>query len=107
MGIKLPRQKNRHFLLSVLYSIHKLLPFSDRKKLKLYLDLEWIFERLALETSFKHYGAEDHPIRKHALDFISRRIGPEDHVLDLGCKTGQMSWEIAEMAAHVVGIDHD
>ncbi|MDQ3100398.1 MAG: class I SAM-dependent methyltransferase [Bacteroidota bacterium] len=75
--------------------------------MKLYLDLEWIFERLALETSFTQYGSKDHPIRKFASAFILHRIDATSKVLDLGCKTGEMSMELASKGAYVVGIDHD
>ena len=107
MGIRLPRRKKAHMLLSVIYRTQKLLPISAERKLRLFLDLEWIFERLALESSFKVYSFQDHPIRQHALRSILSRIEAHHTVLDLGCKTGDLGWEIAGKAAHVVGIDHD
>ncbi len=107
MGIWIERRKKRNRLLSVLYRIHKILPFSDRRKLLLYLDLEWIFERLALEMSFKHYALTDHPIRQFAMGFILKQVEPQSNVLDLGCKVGDMSFALAKQAAFVVGIDHD
>ena len=107
MGVKLQRKKGRHFLLSVLYRIHQLIPASSERKLRWYLDLEWIFERLALETSFKYYRSQEHPIRRSAAEFVLQRLTPEDRVLDLGCKYGEMSHDLAGKAAFVVGIDHD
>ena len=78
-----------------------------RAKLKLYLDLEWIFDRLAMEQSFRYYATNDHPFRIHAHRFLLRRIGPESVVLDLGCNAGDLTKVIATRAKEVVGVDHD
>ncbi len=107
MGVRLPRKKPRNLLLSVLYRLGKLLPLSRQRKFRLYLDLEWIFDRLALEQSFKVYPEDQHPVRTYTRDFILQRIHPSDRVLDLGCKEGYMSDYIAEKAALVVGMDLD
>lgn len=93
--------------LSVIYRLHRLLPLGTRRKLALYLDLEWIFDRLSMEMSFSHYGQEAHPFRRHAIAFLKRHLEPQHTVLDLGCKTGFMSQAIAAMTARVVGVDHD
>ena len=107
MGIKLTREKKRHLLLSVVYRIHKLLPVSSYKKLKFYLDLEWIFDRLAHETSFQHYNEEKHPVRIQSKNFILNKVDENHIVLDLGCKYGNMSHYIAKKANKVIGIDFD
>lgn len=107
MGIRIPRKKPRHLLLSVIYRLHRLLPIGRRRKFGLYLDLEWIFDRLSMEMSFAHYGQEAHPFRRHALAFLHRHLKAEHAVLDLGCKTGFMSQAIAAKTALVVGVDHD
>lgn len=107
MGLKLNRNKKRHFLLSILYRIHKILPLSHRAKLSLYLDLEWIFDRLAHEESFRNYEAEQHPIRIHTLSAILEKVSDKDNVLDLGCKYGDLTYYISEKANLVVGIDFD
>lgn len=107
MGVRIPRKKPRNLLLSALYRMDKLLPIGPERRLRLYLDLEWIFDRLALERSFDVYAEEDHPVRVHTRKFILERVHPTDSVLDLGCKNGYMSNYLAEKAAHVVGIDHD
>ena len=94
-------------LLSVLYRMHRLLPIGMRSKLRLYLDLEWIFDRLAMEESFRYYPTNDHPFRVHAHRFLLRRIGPGSVVLDLGCNAGDLTKVIASKAREVVGVDHD
>jgi len=107
MGIKLKRQKRRNILLSIIYRIHKLFPISATKKLKLYLDLEWIFDRLSHETSFDFYDEEKHPVRVHSKEFILNQISASHIVLDLGCKYGNMANYIAKKANRVIGIDFD
>lgn len=107
MGITTPRKKPRNLLLSILYRMHQVLPMGAERKLRLYLDLEWIFDRLAMETSFRHYGPDRHPFRQHARAFLEQYIGRDDAVLDLGCAKGDMSAMLASVAREVVGVDHD
>lgn len=106
MGIRIERSKKRVFLLSALYRINRLLPISAARKLRWYLDLEWIFDRLAMEASFAHYPAAEHPHRIHAKRALLRHITSQSVVLDLGCSTGDVSAMLAEHAGHVVGVDH-
>lgn len=107
MGIKLNRKKKRTLLLTLIYRIHKIIPFSHEKKLRFYLDLEWIFDRLSHETSFKYYDESKHPLRKHTIDSILKFIDKEHTVLDLGCKYGNLSYSISQKAKKVVGVDFD
>lgn len=107
MGIRLPRKKKRVLALSVLYRIHRLLPFSTARKLRWYLDLEWIFDRLAMETSFRHFPPASHPHRLSANAFLLRKLEPRMHVLDLGCGSGDITAVIATQVDRVVGVDHD
>jgi len=106
MGVKLKREKNRNFWLSFLYRIHRILPLSSKKKLSLYLDMEWIFDRLAHETSFKVFSEKEHPIRVHTINYLQSKISSGHKVLDLGCKYGEITYAISNMAKEVVGIDY-
>jgi SAM-dependent methyltransferase len=106
MGIKLKRQKPRNFLLSFFYRLDRLIPLSSRKKIRLYLNLEWIFDRLAHEASFKVYAPHEHPIRTKSASFILQQIRPGSIVLDLGCDLGDIAYIIAGKAKEVVGIDY-
>lgn len=107
MGVKLKREKPRNLLLSFLYKISRVLPLGSSRKFKLFLDLEWIFDRLSHEMSFKVYSQEDHPFRKFTKDFILKKISSEHTVLDLGCNHGFISHYVAQKAKKVVGIDYD
>jgi SAM-dependent methyltransferase len=106
MGTKLEREKKRLLITSIFYRMIKL-PLSSNQKLKLFLNLEWIFSRLAHEMSFKVYSPQTHPIRNYAKKFLLDFLDEQQSVLDLGCGSGDVSNIIAEKARTVVGIDHD
>jgi len=106
MGVRLQRKKPKNLLLSIIYRLHKILPLSAKKKLKLYLDLEWIFDRLSHETSFHVFNEDSHPVRTHSIDYLKSRISSEHKVLDLGCKYGEISFALSHIAREVVGIDY-
>jgi len=107
MGVQLDRKKKRILMLSFAYVFKKLLPLSAKSKLKLFLNLEWIFDRLAHEESFNYYDPSIHPVRIKSKEFILNGITPNDVVLDLGCNLGDISYLIAEKANEVVGIDYN
>jgi SAM-dependent methyltransferase len=107
MGVKLNRQKKRNWPLSIIYKLSKWPLLSDKAKFKLFLNLEWIFERLAHEKSFDYYSVENHPLRIYSTNYILNRIKETDTVLDLGCHAGQITSVIASKAKRVVGIDYD
>lgn len=106
MGIKLERKKKRVFLLTFIYRLSKFPFASKRRKLKLFLDLEWVFDRLSLEYSYKVFSADEHPARIITKKFLLQFIRAEDTVLDLGCNAGYITDMIAEKAKYVVGVDH-
>lgn len=107
MGVRLSRAKKKHFLLSFLYRLSKL-PFAGTKrKFGLFLDLEWIFERLAHEKSFDYYSSSEHPLRQYSNNYILNLLKESDTVLDLGCHSGQITAVLAQKAKEVIGIDYD
>jgi SAM-dependent methyltransferase len=104
MGVKLQRAKPRNLLASILYRL-KYLPISRERRLRFFLNLEWITDRLAHETSYELLG-EEHPLRVRGVDHILGLIDPSHSVLDLGCSRGEITKKIAEKARVVVGVDH-
>lgn len=107
MGVKLSRQKPRQFWRSALYRLF-VLPFAGANtKMRLFLNLEWIFHRLAHEQSFSLYSEDSHPVRSKTRDFLLPLIQENHTVLDLGCKEGVMSNYLAQKAQKVLGIDYD
>jgi len=107
MGLQLNRNKKRHWLLTFIYRFDKLMLLKDKIKLKIYLDLEWIFNRLALEYSFKVFSKEEHPFRVYSKEFIFENLSGDDRVMDLGCKYGDVTKIISDKAEYVLGIDYD
>jgi SAM-dependent methyltransferase len=107
MGIRIPRSKPGNLLLTLIYRLQKLLPLSSTARFRLFLNLEWIFDRLVHEYSFTQYTAETHPIRRFSRVFLLKHIQTSDSVLDLGCNTGDISRFVAQKAQRVVGIDYN
>ncbi|CAN5582982.1 hypothetical protein BH10ACI2_BH10ACI2_12950 [soil metagenome] len=105
MGVKINRDKERSLIASVLYRLKKI-PLSKEKKLRFFLNLEWIFERLAHEASYEFYESDSHPMRRRSVDYILQFIEPEFSVLDIGCSRGEITHKVAEKAKLVVGVDH-
>lgn len=105
MFLKFARTKKRHFLLSLFYKLDTFFPLSKERKLKLYLDLEWIFERLAHEKSFLVF--KEHPVRNKSFQFLKSKLTKEFSVLDLGCNTGDLTYQISTCVKNVVGIDYN
>lgn len=107
MSLKFTRKKTRVILLSVLYRLSRILPMSRARKFKLFLDLEWIFDRLAYELSYQMYEMQSFPPRYYSMKFILEELSEKDTVLDLGCKYGDISFILSEKVEKVIGIDHD
>ncbi|HRG51202.1 MAG TPA: class I SAM-dependent methyltransferase [Bacteroidia bacterium] len=107
MGVTFKRKKKKNLLLSLIYRLNKIPILSKKKKFELLLNLEWIFERLVHEMSFDLYNETKHPLRIYTNAFLFNFIKPEDSVLDLGCKYGEISAAIAEKVKRVVGVDFD
>ena len=107
MKLRFERKKPRHTLLSVCYRLAKL-PFGSAKgKMRLYLDLNWIGWRLAIEQAERMYGFGDASMRRKNLDFLLARVKPGDRVLDIGCKYGEISALVARKVQRVIAVDHD
>ena len=104
--MKLKRQKQRNLLLSLVYRLSRLLrALPAETRLRFYLDLEWIFDRLALEESFRVFTPETHPFRSHSMAFLLGHIHQDDRVLDIGSNRGEMSALLAKHCKEVIGIE--
>ena len=101
------RKKSRQPLVSIINRTSKLPFASQNRKLKLFLNLNWIFWRLSLEQADKVYGLSDDSMRRKNLSFLLNKLAPSLKVMDLGCKYGRISSIIAENTKSVVGVDHD
>jgi SAM-dependent methyltransferase len=104
MGIKLIRKKRRNITLSLAYRIGRLIPLSSQKKLKLFLDLSWIFSRLAHEQLFK----TDISLKTdNEKDLLLSFIAQDSTVLDLGCGEGYVIKRLLNRTKNITGIDYD
>jgi len=79
----------------------------EKRCLRWYLDLEWIFERLAIEQSFRVFDSRNHPVRLGSMEFLEGHLLPSDRVLDFGCKEGVLTARLATCCRQVVGVDVD
>jgi len=107
MGLKLPRNKKRNLLLSLIYRINKLRLLNTKTRLKLFSTLEWIFGRLAHEESFIYYKKTDHPVRINTINFLSNFLSKKHEVFDLGTHQGDLAVLIAPLVKNIIGIDYE
>jgi SAM-dependent methyltransferase len=109
MGLQLARKKPKHLLLSIFYRLAKLLPWHAKWVLRLFCDLEWIFARLALESSYSYYKKKG-VVPEHRLvgfRFLRSFLQPNFKVLDLACGNGFLTTVIAKEVEKVVGVDRN
>jgi len=102
--MKFDRKKKRNLMLSFAYLINRLFQVSAKWRLKLYLDLAWIFSRLAHEqffnTSFKIEGDIEE-------DFLLKKINSNDKILDVGCGKGRVIESLIPITNNITGVDFD
>jgi SAM-dependent methyltransferase len=104
MGLKLPRRKKRNLKLSLAYRVVRWTPLSPRKKLKLLLDLSWIFSRLAHEQTFK---TDVRPAQDEEEDILMSGVPANASVLDIGCGKGYVVEMMLNRTGNITGIDYD
>lgn len=102
--IKLERKKRRNILLSILNKLQKLIPLNPEKKLKLFLNLTWIFARLSHEQIFK---TKILLIQNNENDFLINLIPKNSYVLDIGCGRGHIVNRLIDKTTNIIGIDND
>ncbi|WP_297100337.1 class I SAM-dependent methyltransferase [uncultured Draconibacterium sp.] len=58
-------------------------------------------------TSISKYYSEIFPFNPTQLKFVKNKLGelPGKHILDIGCATGELAYQLAESGAEVIGID--
>jgi SAM-dependent methyltransferase len=98
----MPRKKRKNFKLSFAYKMSKFIPLNPDRRLKFYLDMAWIFSRLAHEETFKaktKVGLQS--------DFLHQRIKENDAILDVGCGKGFVIERLLSKTKNITGIDYD
>jgi 16S rRNA G966 N2-methylase RsmD len=107
MRVKFKRNKRRNWLLTIIYRFSKLIILSPKNRLKLFVNLEWIFNRLSHEESFKFYEEHNHPLRTNTYSYLLNQILTTDRVVDIGCKYGEIAFNVSSKAKEVIGVDYD
>lgn len=104
MGIKLNREKKRNWLVTIFYKLDQIFFFiSPTAKLRIYLDLSFIFSRFAHEYVYKtglqekYLNAED--------DFLVKKIRRDARVIDLGCGSGYVAKKLLVKTNNILGVD--
>lgn len=105
--LKYKRKKPFNLLNSLIYRLNKLLPLTSKIKFKLYSNLEWIFWRLASETSHKLYDDEIHISRHDFVNFLKNKIDKNYSVIDIGCSDGRNTFILSRLCKVVVAVDHN
>jgi SAM-dependent methyltransferase len=102
--MQIPRKKPRKILFSIIYRISKIKFLSNKKKLTIFLNMNWWFWRLAHEQAEIIYQNE---IKDKSLSFILKKLKTTHNILDLGCKYGTKSELFSENVNTVTAIDYD
>ncbi|MFN8296424.1 MAG: class I SAM-dependent methyltransferase [Chitinophagales bacterium] len=107
MSITLPRKKKRNLKLSFFYRVSRFLDLflSSTTKMKLFLDLSWIFSRLAHEEHTK--SGLNLSVNNEEPNFLINKISKNQRVLDIGCGTGNVILKLLPYTENIVGIDHN
>lgn len=107
MSIHLPREKKRNLKLSFLYKFSRFLNLflSRDTKMKFFLDLAWIFSRLAHEEYTK--SGLKLSVNNEEPNFLTKKISKGERVLDLGCGTGNVILKLLPYTENIVGIDRN
>jgi hypothetical protein len=106
MGLKLSRYKKKNYLLSLIYRLTRLRLLSSKNRLRLFANLEWIFNRLAHEESFTFYDNKNHPVRVGTVNFLNPFLKTDYNVFDLGTNQGDLAVLIAPFVKSITGIDY-
>lgn len=99
MGLKLDRKKNRNIKLTLAYWLNKFLPLNSNTKLKLYLDLAWIYSRLAHEQTYKSSIELPYDPKN---DFLLNQINNDDKILDIGCGEGYVIKRLLNKTSNII-----
>ena len=105
MGIKISRAERVPLIVRLAYLLNRIPRRSNKSRLGLLLDLEWIFSHLCHEASFTAFSNSEHPLRIVTRDLLLRVFPREAQVLDLGCGSGDLLAILGEISADVVGVD--
>ena len=103
---KFRRNKGFNFINSLFYFLDKFLIIDNLKKLKFYLNLEFIFKRLAHEKSYLIYKNR-HPGTQNTVNNLKKIIKKNYNVLDVGCGNGYIAYSLSNYVSQITCIDYN
>jgi 2-polyprenyl-3-methyl-5-hydroxy-6-metoxy-1,4-benzoquinol methylase len=101
------RSADENFVQFVLQLVmHRLKSASAERALKILFSLDALLYPLHGQMAVA-YGGGIHTKHRHMKyhDFFTGRIKKDDRVMDIGCGIGAVAYDVAEVAAQVVGVD--
>ena len=102
---KLPRDVEPRNLERFFYLLARLPIGGPERKLRWFLNIEWVIEHLCQDYSRMVFQETEHPKEDGTLGFVSRHLVGRDRVLDVGCGSGYLTSVFAQIAQSVRGID--
>ena len=103
---KFSRKKKFNFINSIFYHLDRFLPFNVNTKLNIYLNLEFIFNRLASEKSYLRFK-DKHPVTQNTISLLKKYIKKNNNILDIGCGNGYLAHSLSGHAKKITCIDYD
>lgn len=104
--LKFKRKKNFNFINSFFYYLDKFLPFTNKSKLKLYLNLSFIFNRLSHEKSYLLLRKK-HPQTKCTIKILKKIVKKNFTICDIGSGNGYIANALSQYVKKIICIDYD
>lgn len=104
--LKFSRKKKFNFINSFFFWLDKILPEKNFFKLKIYLNLHFIFKRLAHEKSYlllKNF----HPATNNTIKNIKNFVKKNYRIADIGCGNGYVSNYLSAYCKEIICVDHN
>ncbi len=103
---KFKRKKSFNFINSLFYILDKFIPLKRSLKLKFYLNLEFIFKRLAYEKSYLIFRNK-HPGTQNTVNNLKKIVKKNYKVLDVGCGNGYIAYSLSNYVKQIICIDYN
>ena len=103
---KFKRKKKFNIVNSFFYNLDKFLLLSNTLKLKFYLNLEFIFKRLAHEKSYVKFK-NFHPSTQNTIGNLKKFVNKNYNILDIGCGNGYIAYSLANYVKNITCVDYD
>ena len=103
---KYNRKKKFNIINSLFYNLDKFLLISNISKLRFYLNIQFIFKRLAYEKSYLIFK-DLHPSTQFTISNLKKYINKNDKILDIGCGNGYIAYTLSNYVKQITSIDYD